>query len=163
VFHDPSLAKRTRPAATAMRKGVATLWDGDLGLYRYDKLLNGSLQATTWSYYYPDATSEAWAVAVGNFLSPAHLVPSARARQLMATFTGTWPQWTQPGATVEFNSGPNVVNYWPLIGGALISVRRKAEGLAGTQAIENYALATDRAYPFVVASAGQMVQVLDSP
>ena len=57
----------------------------------------------------------------------------------MAAFTSTWPQWTAPCSTVQLGSGPNLVNYWPLAGGALIAVGRKQEGLAGTQAIETYA------------------------
>jgi hypothetical protein len=44
-----------------------------------------------------------------------------------------------------------------LIGGALFAVHRKTEGQAGMQAVESYAVGNGRAYPFVVASAGQML------
>ena len=159
VFHDKALAKMTAAAASALRKGIETMWDPSAGFYRRAKLSDGSLDATTWSYYYPDATSEAWAVAVGNFLSPKRLLPASRARALMSMFTATWPEWSQPDAIVAFRDSPGTgrVDYWPLIGGALSAVHRKAEGLTGAQAIESYAVGSARAYPFVVASAGQLL------
>lgn len=46
--------------------------------------------------------------------------------------------------------------------GALIAVHRAAEGQAGVQAIESYAVGNLRSYPFVVGNAGQVIQVLDS-
>jgi hypothetical protein len=159
VFHDKALAATTGAAAKALRDGLDTMWDPATGFYRRAKLSDGTLDTTTWSYYYPDAASEAWVVAVGNFLSPKRLIRASRARTLLATFTTTWPEWTQPDATVAFRDPPGTgrVDYWPLIGGALSAVHRKVEGLAGAQAIETYAAGSARAYPFVVASAGQLL------
>ena len=163
VLGKTALKNNATSYAASMKTGIGTMWDATDGLYYVAKNSDGTFAATTWSYYYPDSAAQAWAVALGNWLTPGNaLVASARASTLMSTFTTDWPQWSQPGATVQFNSGPHTVDYWPLIGGALISVGRSSDGTTGTSAIDSYASTNGRPWPFSVASGGQVIEVLGS-
>ena len=156
------LQERATLAADSMRAGVAGMWQrsGSARLYAFAKLEDGSLQRTTWSSFYADSVSQAWAVAVGNWLSPSEpLIAPTRATHLVATFTSRWPQWASPGAKVSSAQGPMAVDYWPLVGGALISTGHGPDGVEAASAIQSYARAHGEPWPFSVASAGAILAV----
>jgi hypothetical protein len=153
------LGARAAGAAERMRAGVAALWSasGSNGSYDRAKLEDGSRASSSWNVFYPDSVSQMWLLAVGNRLSPGQpLVDRARAAHLAGTFQATWPQWDRPGAEVTYDSGSHPVQYWPMVAGALLDAGRRAEAQAGVESIQNHAADAGRAWPFSVASAGQV-------
>jgi hypothetical protein len=156
----PSLAVKADMAAAAIRRAVAGLWQADGSAFAVARFEDGSLDRAGWNTYYPGATSQAWAVAVGNGLSPdAPLMAPARARMLMSTFSSRWPQWTSPDAQVAFDGGTHAVEYWPLVGGALVAVGQASTGRQGTRAIVSSARDRQWQWPFSVGAAGQSLLV----
>ena len=156
----PSLAAKADLAAVAIRRAVAGLWQADGSAFAVARFEDGSLNRAGWNTYYPGATSQAWAVAVGNGLSPdAPLMAPARARALMSTFTSRWPQWTSPDTQVTFDSGSHSVEYWPLVGGALVAVGQASAGRQGTQTVVSSARDRQWQWPFSVGAAGQSLLV----
>jgi hypothetical protein len=158
-----SLEARADAAADAVRRGVAGMWQADTAAFAVARFGDGALDPAGWNTYYPDAAGQAWAVAVGNGLSPgAPLIGRSRARSLMVTFRSRWPQWTRPDARVAFDGGSHPVEYWPLVGRALAAVGASTAGRRGAEAIVSSAKARDWQWPFSVGAAGEVL-IVDGP
>lgn len=149
---DATLAGSASASAAALKVGVGGLFLGGSAppAYAVAAFENGTVARTSWRTFYPDATSQIWLVAVGNWMSPGSpLIPAARASAIVSTFAARWPQWKQPDALVRFDSGTHPVDYWPLAAGPLMA------GGSGTTAIVSYAQRHAWAWPFSVGSADQ--------
>jgi hypothetical protein len=147
-----ALAATASSSAAALKAGVAGLFlDGSSPpAYAVASFEDGTIAQPSAKIYYPDATSQIWLVAVGNWMSPrSPLISAARASAIASTFAARWPQWSQPGSLVRFDSGSHPVDYWPLAAGPL------ATGASGATAIVTYAHGHGFAWPFSVGSAGQ--------
>jgi hypothetical protein len=156
----PSLSSKAGPAADAIRQAVVGLWQADGSAFAVARFEDGSVDPASWDTYYPDATSQAWAVAVGNGLSPNRpLVPAARARDLLSRFASRWPQWDRPDAQAAFDNGSHEVEFWPMIGSALSAVGRASAGRQGTAAIVSWARDRSWRWPFSVGAAGEALLV----
>jgi hypothetical protein len=159
----PSLETRAGSAADAIRRAVAGMWQADESAFAVARFEDGSLDRAHWDTYYPDATGQAWVVAVGNGLWPqAPLIGRARAGALVSSFSSHWPQWNRPDAEVRFDAGSHLVEYWPMVGGALAAVGRVADGQQGTDAVVASARGRGWQWPFSVASAGQALLVSEA-
>jgi hypothetical protein len=155
-----SLSSKAGPAADAIRQAVAGLWQADGSAFAVAQSSDGSVDSASWDTFYPDATAQTWAVAVGNGLSPNHpLIPAARARGLLGRFAARWPQWQRPDAQAAFDSGLHAVEYWPMVGGAYSAVGRASTGRQGTAAIVSWARQRDWQWPFSVGAAGEALLV----
>jgi hypothetical protein len=156
----PSLSSKAGPAADAIRQAVAGLWQADGSAFAVARFEDGSVDAASWDTYYPDATSQAWVVAVGDGLSPNRpLVSASRARALLSRFATRWPQWDRPSAQVAFDSGSHAVEFWPMVGRALSSVGRSTAGQHGAAAIVAWARERSWRWPFSVGVAGETLLV----
>ena len=66
----PSLETRAGSAPDAIRRAVTGMWQADESAFAVARFEDGSLDRAHWDTYYPDATGQAWVVAVGNGLWP---------------------------------------------------------------------------------------------
>lgn len=126
-------------AASASFNGIRTMWNAAAGDYNWAKFPGGGEQTTNWSVLYPDALEQA--SASGFHVSGSHTAA------LMAAFEANQPSAANPG----------VAGYEPL---AVIGVEAAGNAVTGVhqaQAIDSYATATNYAWPFNVAVAGQQV------
>jgi hypothetical protein len=144
---------------TAMRGGVETLWNSVTGLYAFAKNGDGTLAPTSWSVMYPQALSEVWAVALGDWLVPGEvaLVPADRSASLTSAFVTSWPQWSQPTTTATYDSGIQTTGYWVPAGWALLAIGHIARASTAAANIRQAALATNRAWPFTPSDSGQLI------
>jgi hypothetical protein len=75
----------------------------------------------------------------------------------MARFAGAQPNWDEPAALARFDSGDQQVGYWPVAGWAFASVADAQRSEQAAANIEAAAEKRGRAWPFTVASAGQLI------
>ena len=61
----PALAERATGSADRLKAGFDALWDPATGAYIWAVHADGSHQGMDWTFFYPDAVSQAWAVAYG--------------------------------------------------------------------------------------------------
>jgi hypothetical protein len=147
---EPSLSLSAMLDAAWMSSGVAQLWNSRAGAYDWARHGNGATKPTDWSVLYPDAFQQAWAVAFG-------LVSGARARALMARFADAQPNWDDPAALARFDSGNQPVGYWPAAGWAFANVGDGRRSDQAASKIEAAAGERQRAWPFTVSAAGQLI------
>jgi hypothetical protein len=162
VLGSRRLASTAGLAADRMQDGVSRLWRGSqtTGAYARAKWEDGSSAPSAWGVYYPDAVSQMWLLAVGNRLSPEHpLVSEGRASRLVGTFEEAWPQWDSPAEKAAYDSGPHTVEYWPMVAGALLVTGRRTQAMSGIASIRKSAAHTGLAWPFSVATAGQVESI----
>lgn len=155
------LSAKASDMAVRMQGGVAALWSaGPDGSYGRAKVESGSVESSSWGTFYPDSVSQVWIVAVGDGLSFGRpLVPLSRARALVGSFTRAWPRWASPTSQATFDSGSGAAGYWPMVAGALQVVGRSAAAHTAVASIRAAAARAGRAWPFSVASAGQLEAV----
>jgi hypothetical protein len=152
------LAAEANDMAQRMRQGVADLWrPGSPGIYDRAEVEGGSHEPSSWGIFYPDAVSQVWLVAVGNGLSPGQpLVPARRARALVDTFAHAWPRWASPSSPATFDAGSRAVGYWPMLARAYEVTGRDGVAREAVASIRMAATRANRAWPYSVASAGQL-------
>ena len=165
---DSVTAKLAGSLADKIDAGIETLYNAAAKMYAKAKNEDGSLEATTWNQYYMDSTAQVWTVGFGNIPPAKPLMPSTRAKSIVDTFATKWPEWSDPYFTVP-PADPRVpgtsdgaIHFWPMVGLAFSDVGRKAEGLAGVNAIEAAALGAERTWPFTVGHAGEIIRVRGS-
>ena len=146
---DKSGSSRTAAEASGVKAGVGGLWNPVLQAYDWAVHADGTHQVTTWSTFYPDALEQTWAVAYG-------LTDSARASQLIGTFTQLHPYWDQPASIWYSNGSPQPVNYWPVVGWALDAAGQSAAAATGAASIRSGALNAGRAWPYTPGISGQL-------
>lgn len=162
---DSATAKLAGKLADQIQDGVASMWRASAQLYAKSKDENGNLAATTWNQYYMDSTAQAWLVAFGNIPPAKPLINASRAKDLVDAFEAAWPEWTDPYYTVPdgdprvTGTGDGAIDYWPMIALAFFDVQRKADGVAGVDAIEQAAVDAGRTWPFTVGHAGEIIRV----
>jgi len=144
-----TLVARASSDASRMLSGVSKLWNTIGASYDWAVQSDGSHMTTQWSYLYPDALEEAWAVGFG-------LVDSTRSPTMMSRFVVTHPEWATPNAVVTFRDGTGTVGYWPVAGLALTRVGNSA-GASGVGTINTAISNTKRAWPFTTGNAGQQI------
>ena len=135
----PSWASVATTAANSMLKGIQGMWNSSANNFNWVKFWNGSMQTTNWSVLYPDALEQASAAAFH--------VAAGHANSLMSTFDLLQAQ----------AAAPAVDGYQPLAVIGVEATGNAALGVSEAQAIDAYANATNRAWPFNVAVAGQQV------
>jgi hypothetical protein len=159
VLDVPRLASTAARAAQRMADGVSRLWRGSQTAGAYDRSTweDGSTAPSAWGIYYPDAVSQMWLLAIGDRLSPGHpLVSKSRASRMVGAFEAAWPQWDAPADEATYDSGPHEVEYWPMVAGALLVAGRRTQAEAGIASIKASAARMGMAWPFSVATAGQV-------
>jgi hypothetical protein len=146
----PLLWLRSTLDAAAMQWGVAHLWNRDTAAYDWAVHPAGRRVATNWGLLYPDAMSQAWAVAFG-------FARGKRAVALMHRFAAAQPAWDSPTALLQFDTGEKPAGYWPVVGIALGAAGERLAGLRAGMAITRVSDMLGRAWPFTAASAGQLI------
>ena len=147
---DRTLSKRAASDAARMLNGVLSLWNSAYAAFDWAVQGDGTRLTTDWTYLYPDALEQAWAVAFG-------LASGTRPAALMSRFAATQPNWALPRVIVSFRGGSqDTVGYWPVAGSALYRVN-SALASAGVTTINAALGGTNRAWPFTTGNAGQMI------
>jgi hypothetical protein len=150
ILKDSSLARRARSDAGRMLQGVAGLWNDGTRAYDWAAHADGGRVATDWSFLYPDALQQPWAVAFG-------LVEPPRATALMTGFGNSQPKWAAPDELALFRGGTTEkVGYWPVAGLGFYRVG-SAQASPAVASIRSASIAARRAWPFTTGSAGQLV------
>lgn len=149
---DSGLANRATAAADGLKAGIDALWNAGTGSFDWTVHENGVRVPTNWANLYPDALSQVWAVAFGLVDSD-----SARAKAILARFDTTHPQWDQPAAVDQFDSGAHPVEYWPVAGWAFARTGNQARADVAADRITAGARAAGRSWPFHPMAAGQLI------
>jgi hypothetical protein len=140
---------------SAVRAGIAGLWDPATDAYDWAFQQDGSRNSANWRVLYPDAleqvTAVEWGAAVGK----------NRAADLMARFSTAQPDWSDPRALAAFRSGSGVtdevVGYWPSGAIALNAVGRRVTAATGLGRILSAAEAASQRWPFTTGDAGEAI------
>jgi hypothetical protein len=150
ILGDSTLQQRASGDASRLKSGVDTLWDPATGSYDWAKHGDGAQQTTNWSILYPDAMQQAWAVAFG-------LTDATRGQQLMAKFAASQPNWAQPQATAQYDTGTLPVGYWAPAGWAFARIGQTSVADAAATSIRAAADSVNRAWPFTPADDGELI------
>jgi hypothetical protein len=139
--------------ASAMFAGIQTLWDPATGAFDWAKTDTGALQKTNWQTLYPDSAEQVWAVTYG-------LTTPVERTAIMTKFRTAQPNWDNPTASAQFMLNGNLVTqpvgYWPLGGLAFQQLGDSATLVVSSDAITSAAAATNYAWPYDTAEAGQL-------
>jgi hypothetical protein len=126
-------------AAKAMYNGIQTLWNPRTATFNWAKFPGGGTQTTNWAVLYPDAMEQASAVAFH--------VAGSHGSSLISQFNAHQPSWAAPA----------IVGYQALAALGQESGNGTIAGLNGATAINQSAIATSRAWPFNVSTAGELI------
>ena len=140
---DGGLARQAAAAASAMEKGIESLWSDLRYDYAWARHESGAVQVPNWSVLSPDAMEEGWRAAFG-------LEGSHRASILLRHLDQSQPAWDQPApASRNYDVIPLGWGFW-----------FAGEPARAEQAASNFrksALETRRAWPFMVADCGELI------
>jgi hypothetical protein len=147
---DAALTSRVNTDATRMLQGVGKLWNTLGTAYDWAVQSDGSHVSNDWTFLYPDALEQAWAVAFG--------LADGNQSAVMTRFLAAQPAWAKPAGVALFRGGTDQnVGYWPVAGMGLYRVASVAAATAGVSGIRTAALAVARAWPFTTGNAGQLI------
>jgi hypothetical protein len=148
---DRALAADAAFAAARIQRGVDQLWNRSTGSFDWAVHPDGARQPTSWNQLYPDALSQVWAVRFG-------LVRGPRARALVTRFLEQHPNAHDPNALDVMAGVTAPTGYWPGVARVLALVDPDAPERYRVRAIAA-ATATDRAWPYSVQTAADVVLV----
>jgi hypothetical protein len=153
-LHDSALKARAQADASALKSGIASLWDSPTGAYDWAKDGGGYRTPTDWGVLYSDAMEQAW-------VAGSNAVSKSRATALVGRLQADEPQWSDPTALADINGSTGTVGYWPVAGWALLHVGQAGAAASAATSIRSAAVAAARAWPFTTGNAGQLI-VLES-
>jgi hypothetical protein len=146
---DSSLANDARTRADHLHHAVDALWNEQRQSYNWAVHPTLVQTATDWRAVYPDAMQQSWATAWG-------LADPARAAALDAHVAAVAPRLDQPSSSTTIDGKRRSFGYWPVAGWAG-AVTDPASGLTRATDIQRAADALHRAWPFSVATSGQLI------
>ncbi len=150
---NPTAETSDEADAATMESGIQSLWDFTTGSFNWAETGTG-VQATDWSYLYPDAAAQAWAVGLG-------AATPAQASELTSEVVNQDVLWDDPTAMTSFRgSSPSAVGYWPGIGWAFDMVGDTAMAQVSASRIQAAASAVHDAWPYTTEDAGQLIVLL---
>jgi hypothetical protein len=151
ALKNPSLAAQAEQDASRMKSGVQSLWNSTTEAFDWAATASG-VQLTDWSYLYPDAAEQAWAVGLG-------IATAAQGVELMSEIAKSVGLWDAPTATSIFRGSttPSVVGYWPGIGWGFDAIGNTSAALNSASSIEAAASAAQNAWPYTTQDAAQLI------